>query len=121
MTVLDNGTTFHERSCLDLGTSKYGKIGTSFDGSFCYEKQKPLSKTYIKVKDDVGRECIGTKNLCNTFTYRNDTDEVMLKLLENINENVLSMKNTSPSTCGQPISFGTILMLFGSIYAMKFI
>ena len=89
MIELANGTTVIERSCERLIDYLDGQIGLTFKGSFCYEKRlNSHGRKYVK-------ECICVKNLCNSATDRNDTEEVMLQLIQKVHSNVLSLKNAS--------------------------
>ena len=91
MIELANGTTVIERSCERLIDYLDGQIGLTFKGSFCYEKRlTSFGRKLVK-------ECICVKNLCNSATDRNDTEKVMLQLLQNVHSNVLSLKNASLS------------------------
>ena len=91
MTELSNGTTVIERSCERLVNYLDGQIGKTFSGSFCYEKK--LTNYGRKL----GKECMCVKNLCNSATDIDDTDESkLMKVLKTIQSDIQAIKK---STC----------------------
>lgn len=88
---LANGTTVIERSCERLVNYLDGQIGKTFSGSFCYEKK--LTNYGRKL----GKECMCVKNLCNSATDIDDTDESkLMKVLKTIQSDIQAIKK---STC----------------------
>ena len=102
-----------ERSCERLVNYLDGQIGKTFSGSFCYEKRLT---TYGR---KLGKECICVKNSCNSAIDINDTEDVMLKLLKDIQSDVNKIKNSSHSINNAKISIVRRLMFFILFYVVN--
>ena len=111
---LANGTTVIERSCERLVNYLDGQIGKTFSGSFCYEKK--LTNYGRKL----GKECMCVKNLCNSATDIDDTDESkLMKVLKTIQSDIQAIKKSTCSLNPQYLSKLWLLTNLLPFYVVK--